>query len=405
MTPPKLKTIPLIKHIVFVLFLSIGVLWNTVAQHKKGSIVEAELMGGRVVPNYSVNFPTSTLQSAIAISFARENTDTTGWGKYYQYPESGITFFASHLGNNKVYGNQFSLSPYIAFKLNQKEKPFHIKLSIGLSYFTTSFDSSDNLDNVAIGSALTWGFQAFLYKTIFKGSYTTYKIGGGYSHASNGHTQLPNFGLNSALLSLSAQFHSAKNETKKEIIPRVNRKQKKHYFIQYRGGVGFHELGGTAEPIGGVKREVYTTSLAGGVIFNNHLKIRAGFAYRYYEQYYNYIMVHQHPDYINNPNQSASNLYFFVGSEFLMSHISLDIAGGLNLYKPFYKEFNAEYEKNTGFRYQLKKWLNSRMGINVYLANTNLAPIHNIFAGAHINANFGQADFTEFNLGYVYLIK
>jgi len=375
------------------------------AQEKKGAIIETELMGGHVVPNYSVNFPKSTVQSAIAISFARENADTSGWGKYYQYPESGVTFFASNIGNNHIYGNQFSISPYISFRLKKKEKPFHIKLSIGLSYFTTTFDSIKNIDNVAIGSSLAWGFQAFLYKTIYNSNTTTLRIGGGYSHASNGHTQLPNFGLNSALLSFSAQFHPKKNESTQNFTPPIYRKLKKRYFIQYREGIGFHELGGTAEPVGGVKRLVFTSALSGGIIINNHIKIRAGFAYRYYEQYYNYIITTRHPDYISNPTQSSSNIYFFAGCEFLMSHISLDIAGGLNLYKPFYKEFNTTFEKNTGFRYQLKKWLNSRMGLNVYAANTNKHPKHNIFAGAHINANFGQADFTEFNLGYVYTLK
>ncbi len=83
-----------------------------------------------------------------------------------------------------------------------------------------------------------------------------------------------------------------------------------------------------------------------------------------------------------------------------MGHIGIDIMGGLNLYKPFYSEFNTVYEKNTGFRYLLKKHLASRMGLNLYVLNTNKLPKHNAFIGAHINANFGQADFTEFSIGY-----
>lgn len=357
-------------------------------------------MTGKVVPNYSVNFPSSNLQTAFALSLGKNNPDTIKWGKYYNLPETGLTIFASNLGNNKVYGNQFSLSPFITFKLNNSTKPNYIKLAIGASYFTNHYDSINNLDNVAIGSSLTWGFQAFLYTTLYKGNYHQIRLGVGYSHASNGHTQLPNFGLNSGLISLSTQFY----QTKKENTFFKNRTEKKEktLFINLRQGYGFHELGGTAEPIGGPKKGVYTSSLSIGMIFNKHIKLRTGFAYRYYEQYFDYIQENKTPELYSNPSKNASNVYFFIGNEFLMSHFGVDIMGGLNLHKPFYKEFNAVYEKNEGFRYHLKRLFISRMGLNLYLLNTNKIPKHNIFIGTHINANFGQADFTEFNFGYQY---
>jgi hypothetical protein len=369
------------------------------AQNKNQHFIETELMGGKIVPNYSVNFPHSTIQSAIAINIGTLNKDTSSWAKYYTFPETGLAFFGSNLGNNKTYGNQFSISPYIQFQLNKKPKPFYIKLAIGASYFTTHFDSISNTDNVAIGSGITWGFQAFLYKSIYHNNGIHLRLGGGYSHASNGHTQLPNFGLNSGLLSLAAQFYSPKKEVK-ELSINVSKQKSKHLFINFRQGLGFHELGATAEPVGGVKREVHTSSLSFGVIFNSHLKIRSGFAYRYYEQYYNYIEATQHLDYTSNPKLNSSTIYFFIGSEFLMGHFGLDVMGGLNLYKPFYEEFNTIYEKDDGAAYQLKKLFTTRMGLNFYLLNTNKLPTHNAFIGTHINANFGQADFTEINLGY-----
>jgi len=356
-------------------------------------------MVGKIVPNYSVNFPKSTIQSAFALSFGSVQTDTSSWARHYNFPETGLSFFGSNLGNDDIYGNQFSLSPYIQFKLRLTPKPYYIKLSIGVSYFSSHYDSITNINNVAIGSAIAWGFQAFLYKTIYHKKGTHLRIGGGYSHASNGHTQLPNFGLNSALLSLSAQFYNPKNETR-DISINPTKEKSKILFFNYREGAGFHELGGTAEPIGGEKRYIYTSALSVGLVFNKYLKIRSGFAYRYYEQYNNYIKTTEHPDYISSPTLSSSNIYFFLGSEFFMGHISLDVMGGLNLYKPFYKEFNTVYEKNKGLRYYLKKLFTTRMGLNAYLINTDRQPKHNLFVGAHINANFGQADFTEFSLGY-----
>lgn len=382
-------------------FLFLIVVCSSFGQSKY--FLETELMGGKIVPNYSVNFPKSTLQTAFAINLGSFNTDTSSWARYYNFPETGLAFFGSNLGNNKIYGNQFSLSPYIQFKLKNKKNPFYIKLAIGASYFTTHFDSISNTDNVAIGSGFTWGFQAFLYKSIYHNNGLHLRLGGGYSHASNGHTQLPNFGLNSGLLSLAAQFYNPKKEPKDLLS--ISKQKSKSIFINFRQGIGFHELGGTAEPIGGTKREVYTSALSLGIIFNKHLKVRTGFAYRYYEQYNNYIETTQNADYISAPKINSSNIYFFIGSEFLMGHIGLDVMGGLNLYKPFYKEFNTIYEKNEGTTYYLKKLFASRMGLNLYLINTNKLPQHNFFIGTHINANFGQADFTEFNIGYHFQIN
>ncbi|MDE5420378.1 hypothetical protein L3073_16700 [Ancylomarina sp. DW003] len=108
------------------------------------------------------------------------------------------------------------------------------------------------------------------------------------------------------------------------------------------------------------------------------------------------------PDYIDSPSWNASNIYFHLGSEFLIGHFGLDIEGGLNLYKPFYKEYYETHGSSNELKYKLKKYFSSRMGLNFYIINTNKLPKNNFFIGANINANFGQADFTELNFGYMY---
>ena len=42
--------------------------------------------------------------------------------------------------------------------------------------------------------------------------------------------------------------------------------------------------------------------------------------------------------------------------------------------------------------------------MKAYLLNTDTAPRHNLFLGTFINANLGQADFTELTLGYQYAL-
>ena len=42
------------------------------------------------------------------------------------------------------------------------------------------------------------------------------------------------------------------------------------------------------------------------------------------------------------------------------------------------------------------------MGLKYYLWSTTNSPKDNMYIGAHINANLGQADFTELSIGYTY---
>lgn len=197
-------------------------------------------------------------------------------------------------------------------------KPLYLKLALGVTYFTTHYDSITNKENLSNGSPFTWGFQAMLYKTIYQKNDFNLKLVGGYSHHSNGHTQIPNFGLNSALFGLSAQWLRAdkKKPLQGSMLDTKPELKLKRYFISFREGVGFHELGATYSPIGGDKKMVYTTSLSLGILFNNHVKWKAGFAYRYYQHYYDYIKENNLAQFNNNAEWSASNIYFFTGVEF-----------------------------------------------------------------------------------------
>ena len=84
-----------------------------------------------------------------------------------------------------------------------------------------------------------------------------------------------------------------------------------------------------------------------------------------------------------------------------------------NFTKPFYK---VDYKLNEGkiiddgsyqlgkldWYYNVKHLISSRFGLKYYALNTNNSPKHNVFLGAFINANLGQADFTELGIGYVF---
>ncbi|MFA9371576.1 MAG: acyloxyacyl hydrolase [Labilibaculum antarcticum] len=364
--------------------------------------IEPELMLGKTVSNYN-DFPKTDAVQSVFLSVGIKDTRNLHSSQYYNHPTTGLSFSYSNFGNDSVLGKAYGIMPFIQFHpWGHLQKAWSLKFGMGGSYFTKSY--KDNEQNLAIGSKLTWSFQAFLYRELFALNRLNFRVGAGYLHSSNGHTKLPNMGLNSAHVSLACQWNSRiLISKKKDIYLGTDADPDRKYFINVRTGLGIHEYGGKSKPVGGEKGNVYSTALSGGILFKQHLKVRAGFTYRFYEHYYDQIEASANADYIDSPSWNASNIYFHLGSEFLIGHFGLDIEGGLNLFKPFYSEYYKTYGGGASeVKYKLKKYFSSRMGLNFYFINTNKLPKNNFFIGANINANFGQADFSEVNFGYTY---
>ncbi len=364
--------------------------------------VEPELMLGKTVANYN-DFPKTDAVQSVFLSVGIKDTRNLHCSKYYNNPTTGVSFSYSNFGNDSVLGKSYGIMPFIQFHpWGHLQKTWSLKFGMGGSYFTRSY--ADSEQNLAIGSKLTWSFQAFLYRELFTLNRINFLVGAGYLHSSNAHTKLPNMGLNSAHVSLACQWNSRTLiSKKKDIYLGTDVDSDRRYFINVRTGLGIHEYGGKSEPVGGASGKVYSTALSGGILFKEHLKVRAGFTYRFYEHYYDQIEKTANPDFIDSPSWNASNIYFHLGSEFLIGHFGLDIEGGLNLFKPYYSEYYKTYGGGASeVKYKLKKYFSSRMGLNLYFINTNKMPKNNFFIGANINANFGQADFSEMNFGYTY---
>jgi hypothetical protein len=345
---------------------------------------------GRIVPNYLNGYPKSSVR-VDGVASLHLRTDGKPWAKYYNHPDVGVAVLASYLGNSKIFGNQLSIYPYLNLRVNQKEKPLFFKFGLGLAYFDTFFHPIHNPNNLAVGSSFTWHFSASFERALAYFTNGELRLTGGYFHASNGHTQIPNFGLNSALLGVEWMFKP------KEALPQREKSSntQSYWVLEHRSGIGFHELAATASPIGTPKYGVFSTGFNVGYVHREHIKYKAGLVGRYYNSYFNYIS----NKYGSSTVAQAGNVYFMAGAEFLLGHIGIDIEGGLNLYKPFFREFYETFENRSNFDYWQKALFNTRMGLNYYLFDCYSDKRFNIRIGAHINANFGQADFSDASVG------
>ena len=277
-----------IKLIGFLLLSLPSLCYSQETMNSNSHYIEPEYMIGKIIPmSNNFTFPSTGYQQVAAINYGFTNNDTTKWGKYYNHAESGFMFLYSNLGNNTVLGHQYSILPFVSFRVfNNFKNPFKLKLGAGISYFTSRFDSLGNPTNEIVGSQFTWDVKVFLYKSIYKKAGFQLKLGVGFSHESNGHTRLPNLGVNSPMASISVQIYNQKEDNYFEPnrIKRQNISPKK-YYITLEEGLGFHEQDETEGPKMGFLKPVYSSDLSAAILFNKHIKLRGGFTYRFYQQY------------------------------------------------------------------------------------------------------------------------
>jgi len=367
--------------------------------NRGNGFLELEYLVGKVIPNGQVdNFPELRPQQAISLTYGGHRLDTNSWAKYYGFPTTGITAVYSNIGDNQIFGHQFSVLPFVSFSVF---KHYQFRLSSGVAYFNRFHDPVENPRNRSVGSRITWDIKAFAYRNLISSDKFNLRLGVGFSHESNGHTNIPNLGLNTVFVGLSGQFYkNTQPETPARRIKDKTSSPKSHFLTLWQG-YGFHEQDPSEGPKTNRSKPVYSTSLAYGFIVNRHIKLRTGLLYRFYEQYNTHLQETIAFDLNENRFLSSSNLVLFVGGELLMSHFGLDLQLGVNLHKPFFNSFNPNNDIGT----VLQKVVSSRAGANIYLKNTNNLPKHNLFIGAHINANMAKADFTGFSLGYVYSLS
>ena len=360
-------------------------------------------------------------------------------------PVVGLLGMYTDLGNKQLLGHSYALIPYVSFPVFGKHwSGRSLQFGLGAAYFDTRFDPESNFFNQAVTTDITWAFRGSLHQKLWQNRYGLLDMGLVYNHQSNGHTKLPNQGLNSFLISLRQSWDS---KLKGYAADESGRWPDTEEYLEARFGYGQNVLALAFNDL----RPVRTASITWGKTHKGYLRWGVGAFYRFYQHYHDYIKGNESlvrpgqefEEFRDNPWRYASNFGVHLNGEVLLGHFGVSTQLGVNFYKPAYaidwrinegwdyppRELPPNWvlgEYNT--KYQLKKYISSRLGIRYYLwdtrSRTGLSThltgndkngqmngttrgkkhLINPFIGAHINANLGQADFTELSIGVVFYL-
>lgn len=406
----------------FLLFLSLFASGQTENDWKKSAFtITPEFLLGKTM-EANDGFPSTRLQKQLILNLGRYHTNNPQqWAQRLKGPKTGFSIGVTDFGNLDSLGVALTVLPFIEFNAFGSKR-FTVLSAMGASYFTKKFDPETNPLNRAVTTHITWAFRLYLYYQFLESQKVDWRVGLGYSHHSNGHTRLLNIGYNSFLVSLSAVIKNPLQQasfTDASTIPKYKRTVYDYFAL--RGGLGLNVLAVAFND----KDQVYVLAGEYGRVYNNTVKVGVGFYYRSYQHYYEYIKGNEslvqpgrEYDYFrSDPWRYSTNIGMSIHGEIFLNHIGIDLQLGYNFHKPAYK---LDYRINEGWentpreiptdwvlgtlnsKYKLKHRISSRLGLKYYLIGMEKAPKNNFYVGAHLNANLGQADFSELSFGYVH---
>lgn len=135
--------------------------------------------------------------SLMEVNMSKRYSDTSSWAAYRNYPELGITFLYSSLGENPYLGNAVACFPAATFYwLEEDRHNLKFRFGAGFGWLTKTYSRTENYKNIAIGSHLNIALDASLSYSIRINRKISTEMGIGLTHFSNGSIKKPNKGLN-----------------------------------------------------------------------------------------------------------------------------------------------------------------------------------------------------------------
>ena len=153
----------------------------------------------------------SDIQSyrAASIRFARAASGRSWQDFAFNMPFFGIGLYVPYFENNPGLGRPFSLYFFRGSTIRQFTNNFGLtwELNTGLSMNWNRHDPVDNPQNITIGSSnnVHIGLGFFFEYSLTR--HFDLKLGAKFNHFSNGGVRMPNGGINTVALSLSAAYN------------------------------------------------------------------------------------------------------------------------------------------------------------------------------------------------------
>ncbi len=204
----------LFRHFTQISLLLLGLSSHSLLYSQDSSLVNrlafsVEPRWGFVAPHHDyMSYFIEENVNSIQVNVGLLTRGTKAWHNYFNYPQIGLGFYHSGLGNSKVYGKMSALYLYVDRKFLPQQNRFNLgnRIAFGASLLSKHYDKQTNPQNIIIATALNVFIQYDLiaYYRITPHANLRWNIG--FTHASNGSIRDPNKGFNIVTTGLGVQY-------------------------------------------------------------------------------------------------------------------------------------------------------------------------------------------------------
>lgn len=326
----------------------------------ENTYVELDYGYGFLMPHHSsLSYLLEDHIRTLDIKLTKSTKGNSYWNQLYRYPDYGLAFYHSNLGNDDVFGHAYSLYGFTKIPLVRFPNGSNIsyQIGVGAAYVTNPFDINSNYKNLAIGTYLNVyiDFSLNSYIALSKKLGLTNNLR--FNHVSNGNFKNPNYGLNvlSASIGLAYQINSDYHH--KEIVDLPDIEAKNNFLVTLSGG---------AKSINHYTPETYlASSLVVDYTHQYSLKGKWGVGTDLFFDASNRQFT-ENKDKNDLINTDLYQLGVHVLHDAMMNKITFTVQLGVYLYAPVKTE--ALIYTRTGLRYAINKQWNVSMTLKSHYA-------------------------------------
>lgn len=191
-----MKSIILFFHLYFFVFVHCQ---GQLLKNNNIAIGLSYIAGYNVAPNkiHTNNESMNGMVNGFQLDFLKQVNGTKNWHKTYGIPRIGISFRTIFMNKPDTFGINYSLLPFMQFRLlKHKNSEFSGKLGLGSAFVTKTFKFLTNFDNRSISSPINFAVEfAAIYNRKIN-QHLDLNLETGYFHTSNGSFMMPNGGIN-----------------------------------------------------------------------------------------------------------------------------------------------------------------------------------------------------------------
>ncbi|GAA0892157.1 hypothetical protein GCM10009122_18360 [Fulvivirga kasyanovii] len=297
------------------------------------------------------------------------------WERLFNYPHVGFAASYFNYGVPRELGSVYTLTSYLDVTTNNNRKnQWRLNIGTGFVYSTRTFEETENPDNKAISSKISYVLRGTIHHEIKLTDQYYFNINLAFRHYSNGKLNMPNNGMNFPIAGIGLRYvpNPQKIKFEKDTTKTIDKK----WHVNLFGGTAWREV--LTED---TKHKAYSISLYASrqlTRYNTILLGVDGFDYAG-ESVKKAWAVHNVKNGITEStlDDDGRQVALTIGSELILGKMMVILQGGFYIYKP-QDYYESTWYQRYGFKYMVTP---------------------NFFPQVTLKAHSRTADMVEFGLG------